>query len=113
VIDGLFPGYDERVEARAAPGRLNASRWGWIAAGATVASTIGYIVQTILDYVPAPALVGEIEFYGLFAGFAFVALIAGAVAVITGRRRRDLTMRLGLIAIAYVLLAQLIQSLWD
>ena len=60
-----------------------------------------------------PALVGEIEFYGLFVGFACVALVAGAVAVITGRRRGDLTMRFGFIAVAYVLLAQLIQSLWD
>jgi hypothetical protein len=101
------------VEARVVPGRRDVSRWGWVAAGATILSAIGYAVQTILDHVTAPALVGEIEFYGLFAGFAFVALVAGAVSVITGWRRGDLTMRLGFIAVAYVLLAQLIQSLWD
>jgi hypothetical protein len=113
-MDGLFPRYAERVEGRAVPGgRRNASRWGWVAAGATILSTIGYAVQTILDYVTVPALVGEIEFYGLFVGFALVALVAGVVSVVTGWRRGDLTMLLGFIAVAYVLLAQLIQSLWD
>jgi hypothetical protein len=114
VIVGLSSRCDERVEARAVPGgRPNVSRWGWVAVSATILSTIGYAVQTILDHVTVPALVGEIEFYGLFAGFALVALVAGAVSVITGWRRGDLTMRLGFIAVAYVLLAQLIQSLWD
>jgi hypothetical protein len=101
------------VAARPVLGRRSASRLGWIAAGATVLSVIGYAVQTVLDHVDEPALVGEIEFYGLFVGFALVALIAGAGAVVTGRRRGDLTMRLGFIAVGYVLLAQVIQSLWD
>jgi len=105
--------YGERVDAHAVPCRRSASRWRWIAGGATIASAVGYAVQARLDYVSKPALVGEIEFYGLFVGFACVALVAGAVAVITGRRRGDLTMRFGFIAVAYVLLAQLIQSLWD
>jgi hypothetical protein len=101
------------VRARPLPGGRGAFWWGWAAAGASILSAIGYAVQTILDHVDEPELVGEVEFYGLFVGFAFVALLAGAVAVITGRTRGDLTMRLGFIAIAYVLLAQLIQSLWD
>jgi hypothetical protein len=101
------------VAAEPAPGRRGASRLGWIAVGATVMSVIGYVVQTILDHVDEPALVGEIEFYGLFVGFAIVALIAGTAAVMRGRRRGDLTMRLGFIAVGYVLLAQAIQSLWD
>ena len=116
---GLFAGFAflaliaGAVAARPVPDRRGASGWGWVAAGATILSTIGYVVQTVLDHVPAPALVAELEFYGLFVGFAFVALVAGTVSVITGRRREDLTMRVGFIALAYVLLAQLIQSLWD
>jgi hypothetical protein len=101
------------VSARPLPGRRSTSQWGWIAAGATILSVVGYAVQTVLDHVDEPALIGEIEFYGLFVGFALVALIAGGVAVITGRKRGDLTMRLGFVAVAYVLLAQAIQSLWD
>jgi hypothetical protein len=101
------------VAARPVPGRRSASRWGWTCAGATILSAVGYAVQTVLDHVDEPGLVGQIEFYGLFVGFALVALIAGAVALITGRKRGDLTMRLGFIAVGYVLLAQLTQSLWD
>ncbi len=116
---GLFAGLgfvalmSGAVAARPIAERRSASRWGWIAAGATILSVIGYAVQTILDHVDEPGLIGEIEFYGLFVGFAFVALIAGAAAVFTGRRRGDFTMRLGFIAVGYVLLAQVIQSLWD
>jgi hypothetical protein len=95
------------------PGRRTVSRWGWVAAGATILSLIGYGVQTVLDHVDEPGSVGEIEFYGLFVGFAFVGLIAGTVAAITGRKRGDLTMSLGFIAVGYVLLAQVTQSLWD
>lgn len=84
-----------------------------IAFGAAGVSAIGYVVQTILDHVPEPALVGKIEFYGLFAGFALAALLAGIVAVVTGWRSADHTCRLGLVAIAYVVLVQAIQSLWD
>lgn len=75
---------------------------------------IGYVVQTILDYVHEPAIVGELEFYGVFAGFGFVALVTGIMSVALGWRDGDkLAVRLGLIAIAYVALAQVIQSLWD
>jgi len=101
------------VAALPVPGRRSAAWWGWVAAGATILSAIGYVVQTIFDHVREPALLAEIEFYGLFLGFALVALVAGAVSVVTGWRRADLTMRLGFIAVAYALLAQLIQSLWD
>jgi hypothetical protein len=101
------------VAARPLTGRRSASLWGWIAAGTTILSVIGYAVQTVLDHVDEPPLVGEIEFYGLFVGFAIVALVAGTAAVMRGRRRDDLTMRLGFIAVGYVLLAQAIQSLWD
>jgi hypothetical protein len=52
-------------------------------------------------------------FYGVFAGFAIVAQIAGIVAIVTGRKRGDLTRVLGLVAIAYSVLAQTLQSLWD
>jgi hypothetical protein len=101
------------VTTQQAVGGIHASPWGLIAFGAAVVSAIGYAVQTILDYVPEPAVVGEIEFYGLFAGFAIVALVAGIVAVITGWRKVDHTRSLGLVAIAYVVLVQTTQSLWD
>lgn len=95
-------------------GRRKASPWARIAVGATIVSAIGYAVQTILDYVPEPGLVGELEFYGVFAGFAFVALVTGAVSIFTGWRRDDrVAVRLGLVAVGYVLLAQVIQSFWD
>jgi hypothetical protein len=94
-------------------GQRKASVWGWVAGAATLASALGYIVQTVLDHVYAPPLVGQLEFYGMFIGAGFFALLAGVVAVLTGRRRSDLTMSLGFLAVAYVLLAQLTQSLWD
>ena len=94
-------------------GQRRASAWGWVAAAATVVSALGYVVQTILDHVSAPPLVGQLEFYGVFIGAGVLALAAGAAACLTGRWRSDLTMSLGFLAVAYVLLAQLTQSLWD
>jgi len=94
-------------------GRREAFAWGWIAAASAVVSAIGYVVQTILDHVYAPPLVGQLEFYGVFIGAGGLALVTGAVASLTGFRRSDLTMSLGLLAVAYVLMAQLTQSLWD
>lgn len=93
--------------------RLKASAWGWIALASTVVSAIGYATQTILDYVPDPSIVGAAVYFGLFAGFALAALFSGVIAVVTGRKRADHTLRLGLLALAYVALAQTIQSLWD
>jgi hypothetical protein len=98
---------------RIAVGAIEASVWGWIAFGAADVSAIGYAVQTILDYVPVPALVALLEFWGVFAGFGIAALVAGFVALVTGWRSGDYTRRLGLVAIAYVLIVQTIQSLWD
>jgi hypothetical protein len=94
-------------------GGINASRWGWTALGATVISAVGYAAQTALDYVSEPAFVGQIVFYGLFGGLAISGLLTGVVAVVTGWNRGDHTRRLGVLAIAYVTLAQAIQSLWD
>jgi hypothetical protein len=93
--------------------RPRASAWGQIAIGATVVSAVGYVVQVILDFVPDPAIVGALIFFGLFGATAIVALISGIGAVVTGRKRNDHTVLLGLIAIAYVVLMQTIQSLWD
>jgi hypothetical protein len=101
------------VTTRQAVGGIHASPWGLIAFAAAVVSEIGYMVQTILDWVPEPALLGEIEFYGLFADFAVIALIGGIVAVITGWRSGDQTRVLGLVAIGYFVLVQTLQSLWD
>lgn len=98
---------------RIAVGATVASVWGWIAFGAADVSAVGYAVQTILDYVPAPALVGQIEFYGVFAGFGIAALVAGLVALVTGWSSGDATRRLALVAIGYVFVVQTIQSLWD
>lgn len=99
--------------AAARPKKAGASWWGWGAAGASAASAMGYAIQTILDHVDEPPLVGELEFYFLFVGCALASLVLGAGAVFVGRRRVDLTARLGFVALAYVLLVQLIQSLWD
>jgi hypothetical protein len=93
--------------------RRTASAWAWLALGGTVVSALGYVVQTILDHVYAPPLVGQLEFYGAFIGAGCFALLTGAVASVLGRRRDDLTLSLGFVAIAYVLFAQLTQSLWD
>jgi hypothetical protein len=93
--------------------RLKASGWGWIALGSTVVSAIGYATQTILDYVPDPSIVGRLVYFGLFAGFALAALFSGVIAVVTGRKRADHTLHLGILAVGYVALAQTIQSLWD
>jgi branched-subunit amino acid transport protein len=91
----------------------NASPWGWIALGAVVASIVGYVVQSIFDYVTAPAIVGQISFYGLFGAPAIVALVAGAVAVVTGWKRHDHTVRFGLVGMVYFVLAQTVQVSWD
>jgi hypothetical protein len=102
------------VENGAFRGRRGASRWGLIGVGATIASATGYAVQTIFDYLPVPGSVAELEFYGLFAGFALVALVTGVTAIFIGWRRNDsMSVRLGVFAVGYVLLAQVIQSLWD
>jgi hypothetical protein len=93
--------------------RLKASAWGWIALASTVVSAIGYATQTILDYVPDPSIVGAVVYFGLFVGFALAALFSGVIAVVTGWKRADHTLRLGALAVGYVALAQTIQSLWD
>jgi hypothetical protein len=93
--------------------RPAASRWGWAAAGATLLSATGFGIQTLFDHVHVPPLVSQVEFYGLFVGCGLAALVLGAAAVAAGKRRADLTMRFGFVALSYVLLVQLVQSLWD
>ena len=91
----------------------SATAWGWIALGLTILSAVGYALQTILDYVSVPDDVVRLVFYGFFEWDGLLALAAGIIAVWTGWNRDDWTLRLGLVAIAYVALAQTIQSLWD
>ena len=90
-----------------------ATAWGWFALGFTILSALGYALQTLFDYVSVPEDAVRLVFYGLFEWDAVLALLTGVVAVLTGRNRHDWTLRLGVIAIAYVALAQTIQSLWD
>lgn len=90
-----------------------ATAWGWIALGATILSAVGYALQTIFDHVPVPAEVADLVFFGLFEWDGVLALLAGVVAVWTGRNRDDWSVWLGITAISYVALAQTIQSLWD
>ncbi len=92
---------------------LEASTWGWIALGATAVSVIGYLMQLALDHTPPVAVLDEAVFFGLFEGVGLFGLVVGCVAIATGWRRGDLTVRFGLVAIAWVVLAQTIQSLWD
>ena len=87
--------------------------WGWIALGATILSAVGYALQTLFDHVSVPADLARLVFFGLFEWDGVLALFAGFIAVWTGRSRNDWTFRLGIIAIAYVVLVQTTQSLWD
>jgi hypothetical protein len=94
-------------------GQRRASPLAWLAIAAAIVSALGYVVQTILDHVYAPPRVGLLEFYGAFIGAGALALLTGCAASLLGLRRNDLTLSLGFIAVAYVLFAQLTQSLWD
>lgn len=94
-------------------GGTRASRSGWIAIRAAVVSALGYIVQIILDFIPRAGIFGAIVYFGVFGAGAILALLSGAAAVVIGRKRRDSTLRFGVIAIGYVVLVQTIQSLWD
>jgi hypothetical protein len=91
----------------------SATTWGWIALGSTTLSAVGYALQTLFDHVSVPDELVRLVFYGLFEWDGVLALVAGIIAVWTGWNRSDWTLRLGLVAIAYVVLAQTIQSLWD
>ena len=95
------------------PLTASATPWGWIALAATILSAVGYALQTLFDHVSVPADVASLVYFGLFEWDGVIALLAGIVAVWTGRNRDDWTLRLGLIAIVYVTLAQTTQSLWD
>jgi hypothetical protein len=103
------------TEARETPRPLTdaAATWGWIALGATILSSLGYALQTLFDHISVPADVASLVFFGMFEWDGVLALLAGIIAVWTGRSRNDWTFRLGIIAIAYVALAQTTQSLWD
>jgi hypothetical protein len=90
-----------------------AARWSSVALWAADVSAAAYVVQLIFDHVPVPALVGWIEFWGVFAAFAIAALITGITAVLVGWRSRDSAGLLGLVAIGYFVLMQTIQSLYD
>src|SRR6476469_7143990 len=66
------------------PGRfrtIRANRWAWVAGVATIVSLVGYIAQTVLDHVSTPAIVGQLVFYGVFAGFGIGGLLVGIVAI--------------------------------
>ena len=91
----------------------SANVWGWIAIAATILSSVGYALQILFDHVPVPDDLARLVFFGLFEWDGVLGLFAGIIAVWTGRNRNDWTMRLGIVAISYVLLAQTIQSLWD
>ena len=93
--------------------RLQDFPWGRIALSVTILSAAGYACQTILDYVHLPDDLTRLVFFGFFEWDGVLALITGCVAVIVGRRRNDWTLRLGLLAIGYVVMAQTIQILWD
>jgi hypothetical protein len=93
--------------------KITASRWGWIAIGFTVASVIGYLFQLTLDHVDEPAALGEFVFYGLFAANGILGLLSGVVAIATGWGRDDSTVRFGVIAIAWLIAVQTLQSMWD
>lgn len=96
-------------------GRLEASWWGWAAVVATGLSVVGLVLQTILDYVPAPPDLEFAEFWAMFAGDAVIAFLAGVVAIGLGwrTRRRNATLAFGLVGVAWLPLAQALLSVWD
>ena len=63
-----------------------ATAWGWIALGATILSAVGYALQTLFDHVSVPSDVAGLVFFGLFVWDGVLALLAGIMAVWTGRR---------------------------
>jgi hypothetical protein len=93
--------------------RVAAAPWGWAAIIATLLSVVGYAFQTILDYVSLPDDVTPLVFFGFFEWDGILAFLTGIVAIWAGWTRCDWTFRFGVIAIAYVVLAQTIQTLWD
>lgn len=104
--------------AEAATGRplsrgLRGLPWGLIALVTTILSAVGYALQTLLDIVHLPSDLTQLVFFGFFEWDGILALIAGCVAVVAGRKTNDWTFRFGLIAIGYVVMAQTIQLLWD
>jgi hypothetical protein len=103
----------EAAPARPVSGGLRALPWGVIALVTTILSAVGYALQTLLDIVHLPSDLTQLVFFGFFEWDGILALIAGCVAVVAGRKRSDWTLRFGLIAIGYVVMAQTIQLLWD
>jgi hypothetical protein len=103
------------VTVPAPNGRFDASWWGWAAVVATGLSALGLVLQTILDYVPAPPDFEFAEFWGVFAGDAVIAFLTGVVAIGVGwrNRRRDATVAFGLIGVGWLPLVQAILIVWD
>lgn len=94
-------------------GWSQASGWARAACAAAIVSLAGFVAQTVLDHVSAPKLVGQLVFYGWFAGFGLGGLALGVVAIARRRRSPDHSALLGWIAIGYVVLAQLVLLVWD
>ena len=103
------------MTVRAPDGRFVASWWGWAALVATCLSAMSLVLQTILDYVPAPPDFEFAEFWAMFAGDAVIAFLTGVVAIVIGwrTRRRDATIAFGLIGVGWMPLAQALLSIWD
>lgn len=95
--------------------RTDLTSWGRAAAVAAAVSIVGYALQTILDFVPAPHAFKFAEFWGLFAGSAVVGFLAGAVALFQERKagRWNATLVCGLAGVGWLVLAQTIQLLWN
>jgi hypothetical protein len=103
------------VTVPAPNGRFDASWWGWAAVVATGVSVLGLVLQTVLDYVPAPPDFEFAEFWGMFAGDAVIAFLTGVVAIVVGLRTRgcNATIAFGLIGVAWLPLAQALLTVWD
>ncbi len=95
--------------------RTDVTSWARAATVAAAVSVVGYALQTILDWVPAPHAFKFAEFWGLFGGSAVVGCLAGVVAVLQGRKLGgwNATLVCGLAGIGWLALAQGIQLVWN
>jgi heme/copper-type cytochrome/quinol oxidase subunit 2 len=91
--------------------RTRAASWGVIPVALALASAVGVIVLVVLGaagYDDKDGVWDDVSWV-MFSLGGILALLAGAVAYVVGRRRRDgQAMRMGLVGAAWIVIALLI-----